>query len=111
MKQDTKIASFISVAPQPTFVPSQPSTLPNLSGAGVTATISSPSKGSCDAKISYVLNGSQIGVMIEGTDTLPSVACATFTDAVASGGFKAKLSNVPYPNSSTKATVEVELSP
>jgi hypothetical protein len=111
VKQDLTLVSFLSVAPPPTFSPSKPSTLPDLADKGITASITSPSPGACKARISYVLNSNQIGVMIEGTETLPATDCATFTDAVAKEGFKATLSNVPYPGGTPKATVTVDVAP
>lgn len=111
VKKDMTLVSFLSVAPKPSFSPSQPSTLPDVGATGVTATVKSPDPGTCNAKISYVLNSNQIGVMIEGTETLPATDCATFTDAVARDGFEATLTNVPYPSGTTKATVQIKLSP
>ena len=108
---DDDIASNINVAPEPSFDPSQPSTLPNVAGEGVSAKIESPDPGNCKANISYVLSLSQVGVSVTGVDALPDTDCVTFTDEIASDGIKATLTNVPYPNSSTKATVRIDLKP
>ena len=108
---NNEIASNINVAPEPSFDPEQPSTLPNVAAEGVTAKVESPSLGNCKPNINYVLSLSQVGVSGTGTETLPDTDCVTFTDKVASDGIKATLTNVPYPNSSTKATVKIDLKP
>jgi len=110
-KSDQTIVSVLSVAPEPSFSPEQPVTLPDLSSKDVTTTIASPELGSCKPTFSYVLNSSQIGVMIEGSETLPDTDCAAFTDAVARDGLRATLKNVPYPNGTSRATVKIALSP
>jgi hypothetical protein len=106
-----KIASVISIAPEPKFSPSMPSPLPLINDKGVTVTVTSPDLGDCKPQINLTLNPSQVGVVITGVDTLPAADCATFTDAVAKNGFEATVTNAPYPNNSVKATVKIDLSP
>jgi hypothetical protein len=109
--QDGKVVSTLSVAPKPKFSPSQPSSLPKISASGVTVTVTSPDPGNCKPDMSFTLNTNEIGVNIVGADTPPATDCVAFVNSVASNGFKATFKDVPYPNSSTKATVNVDLSP
>ncbi len=110
VKDNTTIASNINVSATPSFSPSQPSELPDVTKAG-SITIKSPSQGGCKANITFTLNGTQAAVTIIGSDTLPATDCATFTDAVANQGILAELADVPYPNASTTATVTFDLEP
>jgi hypothetical protein len=104
------IASNVSPTAAPSFSPSTPSEMPDVTKAG-SVTVKSPSKGNCNANIQFTLNPSQVAVSITGEDKLPATDCATFTDAVASQGIVAELADVPYPNSTTKAAVTIDLKP
>lgn len=108
-----KVASLFNVAPKPTFSPDvqiNSGHLPQLDKAGK-VTLNSPTRpaGACGtSQFSFVLNSSQIGVQIAGTDTLPATDCATFTDNLAKGT-TITLTDVPWLNSSVKATVKIVL--
>ncbi len=106
----TKLYSSLSVAPKPTFSPALSFEFPNVTKAE-SFTVTSPSKGSCNVQASFTLSSSQIGVSMTLTDVLPSAACATFTDAVASKGLNVTLHNVPYPNGGVASKVIINLSP
>lgn len=108
---DGKIASLFNVAPKPTFDPEPPpGSYPDIFNA-TDVTLDSPDRtaGACGtSKFSFVLNASQLGVMISGVDTLPATACASFTDHLAKGA-TLTLKNVTWPNSSVKSTVKIVL--
>lgn len=114
LDDDKKVLiSLITLGSKPSFSPSQPRELPNISSKSIKATVNSPSLGNCKASINYTLNSGQIGVVISGKDDISKAEsdCANFTDDVAKSGFEATLEDVPYPNGSTKATVTINLKP
>lgn len=105
----TKIISAISLGGPPSFSPSKPSELPNVTKPK-SVSVSSPSLGSCKPNMAYSLNGSQVAVTITATDTLPESDCATWTDEIASSGLEVSLDDVPYPNGGI-ADVSLDFSP
>jgi hypothetical protein len=112
-ESDGKVASLFNVAPKPTFDPNvsiNAGHLPLLDKAG-SVTLESPDRpaGACGtSKFSFVLNSTQIGVQIAGEDVLPATDCAKFTDNLAKGA-KLTLKDVPWSNSTVKATVTIVL--
>jgi hypothetical protein len=108
-----KIAALFNGAPQPTFYPNvqiNSGHLPLLDKAG-SVTLESPDRpdGACGTStFGFVLNSTQIGVQISGADTLPATDCATFTDSLVNGA-KFTLKDVPWSNSTVKATVTIIL--
>jgi hypothetical protein len=106
-----KVVSIAGIrADNPTLGP-ETSTLPNLAGTGISVKVDSPAVGGCAAKFTFTLNSAEVSVDAEGTDEGAAKDCGNFTDDIMATGFKATLSNVPYPNGSTKATVKLDLKP
>ena len=104
-----QIISAISIGGAPSFSPTKPSELPNVTKPKAVS-VSSPALGSCKPNMSFTLNGSQVAVVITATDVLPATDCATWTDKIASSGLEVSLDDVPYPNGGT-ADVDIDWSP
>ena len=105
------VVSVLQVAATDPSIDPEPSTLPNLASKDISVSVASPDPGDCEATITFTLNGSEISMNVEGTDEGGARDCEDFTDAIAADGFEATLSNVPYPNGTTKATVLLDLKP
>jgi hypothetical protein len=106
---EKKIISAISIGGPPSFSPSKPSELPNVTKPK-SFSVSSPSLGECKPNVAFTLNGSQVAVTVTATDVLPDADCAKWTDAIASSGLEVSLDDVPYPNGGT-ADVDIDFSP
>lgn len=104
-----KIISALSMGGAPSFSPSKPSELPNVTKPK-SVTVSSPSLGSCKPNMAFTLNGSQVAVTLTATDILPETDCAKWTDEIAASGLEVSLDDVPYPNGGT-ADVSIDFSP